>query len=54
MKLSSSNGNKDKLIEIIQGFFDPKFIEEISRLTKFVQRESKLQGMIFFSLCVYS
>lgn len=52
MKLSSK-GNKDKIIELIQKFFDEKFIEEASRKTKFVQRESKLQGLIFFSLCFY-
>ena len=54
MKLSNANEAKDKLIEVIKGLFDAKFIEETARLTKFVQRESKLQGIIFFSLCVYS
>jgi hypothetical protein len=54
MKLSSKKENKDKIIEIIKGFFDTKFIEETARLTKFVQRESKLQCIIFFSMCVYS
>jgi hypothetical protein len=54
MKLSSTSENKDRLIEIINGFFDAKFIDEASRLTKFVQRESKLKSILFFSLCVYS
>jgi hypothetical protein len=54
MKLSSKKSNKDKIIEQIQGFFDPKYIEEISRLTKFVQRKSKLQGVFFFLMCFYS
>jgi hypothetical protein len=48
MKLSSKKENKDKIIEIIQGFFAPKLIDKISRVTKFVQRESKLQGVNFF------
>jgi len=51
MKLSIKKANKDKLIEIIQGFFDTNFIEKTARLTKFVQRSSKLQGIIFF-FCV--
>ena len=54
MKLSSKKESKDKLIEIIEGFFETKLIEKIARVTKFVQRESKLQGVIFFSMCVYS
>jgi hypothetical protein len=49
MKLPSKKRNKDKIIELIQGFFDFKFIEETARLTEFVQRESKLSGTIFFS-----
>jgi hypothetical protein len=53
MKLSSKKENEDKIIERIKGFFDTQFIEEISRLTKFVQRKSKLQGIVFFSMCVY-
>ena len=53
MKLSSKNENKSRIIEIIQKFFAPEFINKTSRLTKFVQRESKLQGIIFFSMCVY-
>jgi hypothetical protein len=53
MKLSSKKTSKDKIIEQIKGFFDTKFIEETSRLTKFVQRKSKLQGIIFF-LCVFT
>lgn len=51
MKLSSDEKNKDKIIEIVQRFFDTKFIEETAKLTKFVQRKSKLQGVIFF-FCV--
>ncbi len=42
MKLSSNNESKDKIIEIVKGFFDTKFIEESARFTKFVQRKSKL------------
>lgn len=53
MKLSSTKRNEDNIIAIIKGFFDPKFIEETATLTKFVQRESKLQGLIFF-LCVFT
>ncbi len=55
MKLSNGTGtvSKDKIIEMIKEFFDTKFIEDTARLTKFVQRESKLQGINFFSLCVY-
>ena len=54
MKPSNGKENKDKIIETIKEFFDSKFIEDMSKLTKFVQRESKVQGVIFFSLCVYS
>jgi hypothetical protein len=54
MKLSSKKENNNKIIEIIQGFFDTKYIEATARLTQFVQRESKLQGLNFFSVCVYS
>lgn len=39
---------KDKIIGKIKEFFDKKFIETIARTTKFLQRESKLQGIIFF------
>lgn len=53
MKLSNKKENKDKIIELIQRFFDTKHIEATARLTQFVQRESKLQGLIFFSVCVY-
>jgi hypothetical protein len=53
MKLSSKKENEDKIIDRIKGFFDTQFIEEISRLTKFVQRKSKLQGIVFFSMCVH-
>ncbi len=42
MKLSSKIENKDKLIELFAGFFDENFIKETSRITKFVQRKSKL------------
>ena len=51
MKLSSKKRNKDKIIELMQDFFDTNFIEKTARLTKFVQRESKLQCINFFS-CV--
>lgn len=52
MKLSNVIDNKSKLIELIKGYFDTKIIEEISQKTKFVQRKSKLNSMIFFSVCV--
>lgn len=55
MKLPSTKGtigNKDKIIGVIKEFFDTEFIIETSRLKKFVERESKLGGLIFFSLCV--
>jgi hypothetical protein len=53
MKLSSTLStleNKDKVIGLIKEFFDTKYISETARLTKFVQRESKLQGIFFFSV----
>jgi len=52
MKLSNVDENKDKLIGIIKEFFDKKIIEAIAASTKFVQRESKLQGINFFSVCI--
>ncbi len=52
MKLSSIE-NKDKIIGLIKGFFEPKFIQETARLPKFVQRKSKLQEVSFF-LCVFT
>jgi len=55
MKLSSTEsaiGNKDKIIGVINEFFDREFIVKTARLKKFVERESKLGGLIFFSLCV--
>jgi hypothetical protein len=48
MKLSS-NESKVKITKQIKGFFDTNFIKELSIATKFVQRKSKLQGLIFFS-----
>jgi hypothetical protein len=48
MKLSS-NESKVKITKQIKGFFDTNFIRELSIATKFVQRKSKLQGLIFFS-----
>jgi hypothetical protein len=57
MKLSSTIStleNKDKIIGLIKEFFDTEFISKVSRLTNFVERESKLGGLIFFSLCIYS
>ncbi len=55
MKLSSTKDTidtKGKLIGLIKEFFDTKFISETARLTKFVQRKSKLEAY-FFSLCFY-
>ena len=51
MKLSSTQGTnepKDRIIEIIKEFFDTKFISKTARLTKFVQRRSKLEASFFF------
>lgn len=45
---------KNKQIDIISRFFDPKTVEQIARDTKFVQRESPLSGMDFFLLCVFA
>jgi len=55
MKLPSTKGtlgNKDKIIGVINEFFDTEFITKTARLKKFVERESRLGGLIFFSLCV--
>jgi len=52
MKLSSTKStieNKGKIIGLIKEFFDTKFISETARLTKFVQRKSKLEAYFFFS-----
>lgn len=53
MKHSYDFMNKDNLIEKIQELFDSKFIDKTARLTKFVQRTSKLKGFNFFMLCVF-
>lgn len=53
MKPSATIKSKDKIMGLIKDFFDTKFISETARLTKFVQRKSKLEAY-FFSLCVYS
>jgi hypothetical protein len=53
MKLSSTKGTidaKGKIIGIIKEFFDTNFISETARLTKFVQRKSKLRPYFFFSV----
>lgn len=50
----SLDENKNNLINEISKFFDKKFIERLSRETGFVQRESKLQGLDFFLLCVFA
>jgi acyl carrier protein len=52
MKLSKKSNDKNKIISIIQKFFDIDKIEETARATNFVQRESKLDSVIFFSVCV--
>jgi hypothetical protein len=52
MKLSKTIKDKNNIISIIQKFFDIDKIEETARLANFVQRESKLGSVIFFSLCV--
>ena len=54
MKLSPIIETKSKLLESIRKIFDEKFIEATTKGTQFVQRKSKLQGLIFFSLRFYS
>jgi hypothetical protein len=57
MKLPSTKGtirNKDKIIVVIKEFFDTEFILKTAKLTHFVERESKLGGLIFFSLRIYN
>jgi hypothetical protein len=54
MKQTKTLHDKNSLVEQISKFFDKEKVEQVARETKFVQRESKLDGMIFFSLCVYS
>lgn len=49
----SLNG-KDKTITLIRTFFEEKYIDKVARLTGFVKRKSKLQGAIFFYMCVFS
>jgi hypothetical protein len=52
--MKPSLNDKDKLITLIGNYFDEKYIEKVARLTGFVKRKSKLQGSIFFYLCVFS
>ena len=54
MKLSTKSKDKNKIISIIQKFFDIDKIGETAKATHFVQRESKLDSVIFFSLCVFT
>ena len=54
MKLSTKSKDKNSIILVIQKFFDNEKIEETARATNFVQRESKLDSVIFFSLCVFT
>jgi hypothetical protein len=50
----SLDQNKSSLIREISEFFDKDFIEKLARDTGFVKRESKLQGLDFFLLCVFT
>lgn len=52
MKPSATIKSKDKIMGLIKDFFDTKFISETARLTKFVQRKSKLEAYFFFSVCL--
>lgn len=54
MKLSTKSKDKNKIISIIQKFFDIEKIEATARATNFVQRASKLDSVIFFSVCVWT
>ncbi len=53
MRLSLEE-HKNNLISEISKFFDKDFIEHLAQATGFVQRESKLQGLDFFLLCVFA
>jgi hypothetical protein len=50
---SSLDLPKSKLISAISSFFDKNYIEQIARDTGFVQRDSRLQGIDFFLICVF-
>jgi hypothetical protein len=52
--MNPSLSDKDKIITLIQNYFNEKHIEKVARITGFVKRRSKLQGAIFFYLCVFS
>jgi acyl carrier protein len=52
MKLSKNFNYKNNIISIIEKFFDTEKIETIARAKNFVQRNSKLNSVIFFSLRV--
>jgi hypothetical protein len=52
MKLSKNLNHKNNIISVIQKFFAIEKIEELARATNFVKRESKLDSVIFFSVCV--
>lgn len=54
MKLSKKSSNKNKIISIIQKFFDIEKIEATARATNFVQRKRKLGSVIFFFQCVFA
>ena len=46
--------SKDKTIDLIATFFDTEFILKMARSKNFVKRKSKLGGLLFFALCVYT
>lgn len=52
MKLSKNLKYKNNIISIIEKFFDKEKIETIAREKNFVQRDSKFNSVIFFSLHV--
>jgi len=53
MKLSKKFDSKNNIISIIEKFFDIEKIKQIAEETNFVQRESKLDAIKFFSVCVF-
>jgi len=53
MRPSLAEKNKNKLILEISKFFNTEYVEKLARTTGFVRRDSKLQGLDFFMLCVF-
>jgi len=54
MANSKALPDKNKLVEEIEKYFDKNVVNQIAKETRFVQRQSKLSGMDFFFLCVFS